>query len=359
MHLSVIGLIQAVRRHSYRPLIKSIGAAAIPFTAMLAAGPSWACATCGCTLSSDAALGYSSTSGWRLNFEYDYINQNELRSGTQASGPAAVVNNPSNPTLGGGEIEHTTLNRYYNVGATYSPNSDWHFDIRVPYVVRDHSTFGTQLQPYTPAESAPDQLSSARVTGLGDIRLFTSYQGFLPTHNLGVQFGFKLPTGSYGTRVNFASGPNAGTPLDASLQAGTGSTDVIVGFYYHQAISQNFDAFANAQFQSAIQHAPNQPGNDFRPGNSTTVSFGLRYERSAQWIPGLQINMLRKSADQGALADTTDTAGTVAYLSPGLIVQAARQLYVYGFVQVPLYSNLSGYQLFPHWTASAGLSYAL
>jgi hypothetical protein len=27
-------------------------------------------------------------------------------------------------------------------------------------------------------------------------------------------------------------------------------------------------------------------------------------------------------------------------------------------VQVPIYSNLDGYQLFPHWTATAGLSYA-
>ena len=30
-----------------------------------------ACATCGCTLSSDAAMGYSAHEGWRINFEYD------------------------------------------------------------------------------------------------------------------------------------------------------------------------------------------------------------------------------------------------------------------------------------------------
>jgi len=40
------------------------------------------------------------------------------------------------------------------------------------------------------------------------------------------------------------------TPLDASLQPGTGSTDIIVGAYYYQPISQNFDFFANAQFQA-------------------------------------------------------------------------------------------------------------
>ena len=50
--------------------------------------PVWACATCGCTLSSDAAMGYSATAGWRLNVEYDYINLDELRGGTRSASPA-------------------------------------------------------------------------------------------------------------------------------------------------------------------------------------------------------------------------------------------------------------------------------
>jgi hypothetical protein len=33
-------------------------------------------------------------------------------------------------------------------------------------------------------------------------------------------------------------------------------------------------------------------------------------------------------------------------------------LTIYGFVQLPLYSQLTGYQLFPHWTATIGASYA-
>ena len=46
------------------------------------------------------------------------------------------------------------------------------------------------------------------------------------------------------------------------------------------------------------------------------MSVGLRYEANPRWIPQLQLNLSRKSADQGALADTTDTAGTVAYFEP-------------------------------------------
>ena len=167
-----------------------------------------------------------------------------------------------------------------------------------------------------------------------------------------------MPTGKYGTAVDFYSGPNTGQPLDASLQPGTGSTDVIVGAYYYQAISQNFDAFINGQFQAAVKHHMDQPGNDYRPGNSTTVSFGLRYEGNPRWVPQLQVNLLHKSPDTGALADLQNTAGNVAYLSPGLTAQLSASLHFFAFVQLPVYSNLYGIQLFPRWTGSAGVTYA-
>jgi hypothetical protein len=303
-----------------------------------------ACASCGCTLSSDAAMGYSATAGWRLNVEYDYIHQDQLRSGTRS-----ISRVPD-----GNELERETLNRYITTGLSYSPNSAWNINLQVPYVVRTHSTYGA----FDSTQPLPE-LSSSRSSSLGDIRLIGSYQGLLPTNNLGVQLGVKLPTGHYGTAIKFNGGPNAGSPLDASLQPGTGSTDIIVGAYYYQAISQSFDFFANGQFQSAVRHHLDQPGNDYRPGNSTTVSFGLRYENSPQWVPQLQVNLLHKSRDQGALADIQSTAGNVAYISPGLTAKVFAQLHVFGFVQVPVYSNLYGYQLFPRYTVSVGASYAL
>jgi hypothetical protein len=336
--------------------IKRMGLAALCMS--IAPAASWACATCGCSVNSDAAMGYSTATGWRINLEYTYIDQDQLRGGTGEASQAAVVNNPSNPALGGGEIEKQTINRYLTMGVSFRPNSSWNFNLLVPYVARDHTTYGNQLEPYTPSETTPDEISGAHVSNLGDIRLIGSYQGLLSGHNLGLQLGVKLPTGQYGTAVNFYDGPNVGTPLDTSLQAGTGSTDVIVGAYYFKAVSLNFQMFANAQFQSAVEHKLDQPGNDFRPGNTATMSLGLRYEADSRLIPQLQLNLTRKNADQGALADTTDTAGTVAYLSPGLTGQIFQRLHAYSVLQIPVYSNLNGYQLFPHWTATAGLSYA-
>ncbi|WP_426663352.1 transporter [Rhodanobacter aciditrophus] len=328
-----------------------------------------ACATCGCTLSTDAATGYSTMAGWRLNLEDTYLDQDQLRHGSGRATPAQVVDRPSDPAMGGGEIEKDTINRYLTLGVAYRFDADWGVSLSVPWVRRDHTTYGMQMQPYAPSMTAPDQVSGARVAGLGDIKLIGDYQGFLPMHNLGVQFGVKLPTGRYGGQtedgrlvghpVSFRSGPAAGEALDTSLQAGTGSTDLIVGAYYYQPVSQDFDAFVSGQFQAAIARRLDAAGADYRPGNQASLSVGLRYEAHADWVPQLQLNWLHKMADQGALADAPNTAGTVAYLSPGISASLSRTVQAYAFVQVPVYRHLQGYQLFPGWTGTLGLSLQL
>jgi hypothetical protein len=312
--------------------------------ALLASPSAQGCASCGCALSSDAALGYSPLPGWRLSLQYDYISQDQLRSGTHA-----VSGVPE-----GTELEHETLNRYVTAGLSYSPNSAWNLSLLVPYVARTHSTYGE----FDSSQPLPD-LSTSHSASLGDLRMILSYQGLFPARNLGLQIGVKLPSGKYGSAVRFSSGPDAGEPLDASLQPGTGSTDLIVGAYYYRAVSQDFDLLLNGQFQAAVMHHLDQPGNDFRPGNSSTLTVGLRYARYPDWAPELQLNLLHKSPDQGALADIQNSAGNVAYLSPGVTAHLGARVAGFVFLQLPVYSNLYGYQLFPRWAASAGVSYAL
>lgn len=331
-------------------------------------GAALACATCGCSLSSDAAMGYSSSAGWQISLQYDYLDQNQLRAGTHAVSPTQVA--AINDAGGAQEVENRTTNRYVTLGIAYAPTADWNFRMLVPYIDRSHTTYGQSGNPLT-----SDLLSGANVRELGDLKIIAGYQGFLPTHNLGVQLGVKLPTGKHGgpnaagtgavgrNPAVFNSGPNSliaspGNLLDTSLQAGTGSTDVIVGAYYYQPVSQDFDAFINGQFQTAVKERLNETGADFRPGNLATLSFGVRYEADPDVVPQLQINVTRKSRDQGALADAGNTAGTTVYVSPGVTAGVAKNTRLYGFVQLPVHSNLQGYQLSPRWTATAGVSYS-
>jgi len=329
----------------------------------------FACATCGCSLSTEAAMGYSDAPGWRISLEFDFINQDQLRSGTSAVSDSQVA--AINDAGGSQEVEKQTINRYITLFVNYIPSPDWNLNLQVPIVDRSHDTYGMATNPLT-----PDLISGASVFSLGDIRFIASYQGLLPTHNLGVQLGISVPTGNYGGPnadgdgivgrhpVAFDSGPNSRKPspgnlLDTSLQAGTGATQLIIGAYYYQAVSQDFDAFINGQFGAAVAHKLNQPGEDFRPGNQATASFGVRYAANPEIVPQLQVNVTHKSTDQGVLADTISTGGTVVYLSPGVGASITHNLQVFGFVQFPVYSRLNGIQLFPHWTASVGVSYSL
>jgi hypothetical protein len=50
-----------------------------------------ACATCGCTLSTDAATGYFSASGWRLSLDYTSIDRNQRRHGSGRASPPQRV----------------------------------------------------------------------------------------------------------------------------------------------------------------------------------------------------------------------------------------------------------------------------
>jgi hypothetical protein len=239
----------------------------------------------------------------------------------------------------------------------------------VPWIDRGHSTFGAASNPL-----ASDELSSVHVTGLGDVKLIGTWQGLLPEKNLGFQLGLKLPTGDFGGPnaqgtgltgrhpTPFGSGPLSRNPspgnlADTSLQPGTGSTDLIVGAFYHRPVSDEVEAFGSVQYQSAIANRLHQAGQDFRPGNSATVTFGARDEVMPGVVPQLQVNINHKGSDRGALADNPDSAGTVAWLSPGATVTVVGNLQVFAFAQVPLYSHLVGIQLAPRWTASTGISY--
>jgi len=334
----------------------------------LAAGNAAACATCGCSLSTDAATGYPTHPGWNLSLQYDYIDQSQLRHGSKAISTADVA--AFNDAGGDQEVEHDTVNRYTTLGIGWAPDEAWGVRLLVPWVARGHSTYGSASNPVT-----QDQLSTARIAGLGDIRLLVTWQGLLEEHNLGLQLGLKLPTGRYGGPsadgsgivgrhpVAFQHGPLAANAspdnlVDASLQPGTGSTDVILGAFWHQPVSTEVEAFVNAQYQAAIAERLHGAGQDFRVGNTTFASVGVRWQATPALVPQLQVNLSHKSADQGALADNPDSEGTVVYLSPGVTGTVGDHWQAFGFVQLPVASHLVGYQLAPRWTASAGVSYA-
>ena len=55
-----------------------------------------ACSACGCTLNSDwASQGLAASGGWRMDLRYDFFEQDQLRSGTDAVPRSAAATRPS------------------------------------------------------------------------------------------------------------------------------------------------------------------------------------------------------------------------------------------------------------------------
>ena len=322
--------------------------ALLPFTAI---NDALACAACGCTLSRDwGTQGISATPGFTADLSYDYINQNQQRYGSGAASAAKI----SELWLAGQEIEDYTVTRTTTAALNYTSDT-WGANIQLPFVQRTHGTYGDNA---TSASSSPDYSSyaSSSDNAIGDTRIIARYTGFSADKTAGIIAGLKLPTGS--TNANFNDGI---TPLDRSLQIGTGSTDVILGGFLTGTIEE-YGWFA----QGTVQHAvatKTIAGQDYIPGDAYSLNTGIRYAKfGARFTPMLQLNYIHRQPDSGAAATPADaltggagSGGRLLYLAPGALLRIGGGTSVYGFVQLPVYQYVNSLQLSPRYNLTLGI----
>lgn len=303
---------------------------------LLAAGPAQACGACGCTLNGDwASQGIATQPGFRLDLRYDAFTQDQLRSGTRTVDAATL------PLPNDQEVQRETANRNLTLTLDYSPNAVWGLSFQVPAYRRTHETVA-------PGDLDP---SYSRSTGLGDARVLGRYQGFLEDFSLGVQAGLKLPTGRF--HDTFASGPQAGEPVDRGLQPGTGTTDLLLGLYKFGDLGGAWGYFAQAMVQ-----LPLGSREAFRPGRAMNANAGIRYGGLGPVTPQLQVNVRAEERESGPAADVANSGATLVYLSPGLTANLARGIQAYAFVQVPVHQRVNGLQIEPRSSLSVGLHLA-
>lgn len=309
-----------------------------------------ACAACGDTLSRDwESQGISSKPGFTADVSYDYLNQNRQRYGTGAASPAVI----NSQLAAGEEVEDYTRTQTVTASLIYNEDT-WGVGVMLPYLMRSHGTFGTTA----PLGSSYSTSSDA---GIGDIRVVGRYTGFSDERSSGIIAGIKLPTGSI--NKNFDTGTAAGTPLDAALQIGTGSTDLILGGYTTGTID-TYGWFLQGTVQHAVATRQALGNQDYRPGDAYLLNTGIRYAGfGAKVSPMLQLNVIRREADTGTPATVPIdpvtgvpvTGGTLAYLAPGASVRVGGGASVYGFVQIPVYQKVNSLQLTPGYTLTAGV----
>lgn len=332
----------------FRSGLKTILILVSSFSALGFSSESNACAACGGTLSRDwQSQGISTKPGFTTDLSYTYLNQDQQRYGSSAA-TSTLINSQ---LAAGQEVEAYTKTQTVTASLIYNSNS-WGVNLQIPYVNRTHATYGTAV----PLGSS---FSTSSDSSIGDIRIVGRYTGLSKVGASGLLGGIKLPTGN--TSATFNDGI---TPLDAGLQIGTGSTDLILGAYTTGTVG-NYGWFA----QGTVQHAvatKSLNGADYRPGDAYSVNAGIRYAGyGAKVSPVLQLNIIKRQADTDnntgvnvpldPVTGVPVSGGTLAYLAPGIFVRIGGGATIYGFVQLPVYQQVNSLQITPKYTITLGV----
>jgi len=292
-------------------------------------------ASCGgtfCTVNTQwETIGVWTDPGWRMDLRYEYIDQDQLRSGSSKTDPAGIP---------GTHDEIRTLNRNLIVSADYTISGAWGVAVQLPFVRRNH----THVHNDAPPETETWELSS-----IGDLRVLGRYQGRKAGAGVGAQFGLKLPTGA------FDEANQDGISAERSVQPGTGTTDLLLGAYY----SRRPGGSDTTWFGQVLWQRPLAERDGYAPGQQVGADVGIRYALTEAFSAQLQLNALWKDRDRGSAAEPDDSGGRFLHLSPGISMGVGQHLQAYGFVQLPLYQYVNGTQLTADWSVVAGLSWRL
>ena len=303
-----------------------VRAAACAAALALSFAPS-AHASCGsafCAVNGDwasDALGLQE--GSVFDIRYEYIPQDQPRAGSRRVGVGEIPHHHD-------EVE--TINR--NLLLSYSRNFEhgWGFSVALPLVDRHHVHVHNHHGAKIPEQWDFREPGDMRVTGRYQMPWFDQSAG---PANAGLIFGLKLPTG----RTNIANGD--GDVAERSLQPGTGTTDAILGAFFHQQLtSQPASWFAQVQLQ-----APFNSHDEFKPGAQFLADVGYAHHFTDKFTGLLQLNAVFKARDKGANAEPNDSGGNFLFLSPGFSYDLGERWRLYGFVQLPLYQYVNGVQL--------------
>lgn len=209
------------------------------------------------------------------------------------------------------------------------------FSLVVPWVDRAHE--------HVHNHRGERIVESWKFSGLGDMRLTARYQFPAAASDpegtraryLGMTGGLKLPTGK--TDVS----NREGEPAERTLQPGTGTTDLLLGAYYREAIG----AWNASWFVQANGQVPLNRHDDYRPGAQVLLDVGVRWEATDRLGLLLQLNGLWRGRDAGAAAEPEDSGSRTLSLSPGLTFAVTPEVQLYAFVQLPVYQRVTGVQL--------------
>lgn len=291
-------------------------------------------ASCGssfCLVNTDWAVqGAWMERGYRYDLRFETVRQDQLMRGSKK------VN------LTGFEArnaEQETDSRRWLLNVDHGINENWGVSAAIPFIDRNHQ----HAEAGQPVTWSFRQVGDARITARYQTGLQDKKDGGAVV--VGAHVGIKLATGKFDI-ANLT-----GTKAERSLQPGTGTNDLLASVYYRRVLSD----IATTWFVQANLEAPLQERDGFKPGRKIGVDLGIRTLWTSSLSPMLQLNFQHRASDSGIYAEPTDSGGRSLSISPGLSYKITPQTHAYGFVQVPVYQQVTGQQLSPKWAATVGI----
>ena len=283
-----------------------------------------------------SAQGGSIDEGARLDLRYEAIDLDQPREGRRRVLVGEVPRHHD-------EVE--TRNGNWVASADWSVAPQWSLMASIPYVDRDHRHIHNHRGERLAETWRLRELGDARVQA----RHLLSNDGADPAspRAWGITFGVKLPTGKHDVAND------EGEQAERTLQPGTGTTDALLGVFWHGAAPlEGWSWFTRAQ---AVLPTGSRDG--FKPGRQLQLDAGARYASSSSVGLMLQVNASIKGRDNGPNAEPEDSGQRAIFLSPGMSWNLGRDAQLYAFVQVPVYQAVNGVQLTADWSALAGVSF--
>jgi hypothetical protein len=308
--------------------LTALGSLATLAVAALVPSSSWACA-CGCgVFEIGTSSMFPSGSGGMFFLEDDFMDQNKNYRGSAETGSED-------------NSDKEIRTNFFKAGAQYMFNRSWGVQVEVPYWTRYFRTVDDS-----------GNLDNFNHSALGDIRLTGIYTGFSEDMSTGITYGVKLPTGNWND-----------SGFDRDTQIGTGSTDILLGFYHLGSLALNGDLGYLVQV-SLDQPVFTQGG--YLPGHELDFAGGIFYQgikpsTTTTIIPSLELIASTRGADNGggsnigSGADPSDSGYERLIAAPGIEADLSR-FRIYADVELPFYQYMNGNQLVASALYKAGFS---
>ncbi len=296
-------------RLALRLNVKKLTRLFIPAVFVLLCFPisSFACA-CGCSIFTVGARWMMATSaGIRAFLTYDYMDQYDNWNGWHSASSSL-------------NTDRIIRSGFYTLGVQDMLSREWGVTVEAPVWNRYFETTDDSGSP-----------ASVNHTSFADVRVLGMYTGISEDMSTAIQFGLKLPTGSFNQSL-----------MDRDTQIGSGTTDLILGGYQMKQLD-SWGWYGQALWEHAFNYR-----DGYRPGDSFDAMFGVHFNNLQEKygiVPMLQLAASFRASDSGPFADPANTGYSRLYVIPGVEANLFYGVRLYANMKVPLVTRVTGYQL--------------